>query len=120
MANQRATGIQRLINAARYSANGLRATFQHEEAFKQECVLLVVALPLAGLIADTALQFALLIGSIVLVMAVEVLNSAIESVVDRISEEQHPLSGRAKDQASAAVLLTVLIAVLIWIAVLVD
>ncbi len=118
MANQPATGLARLLNAARFSLQGLRATYQNEEAFRQECLLLAVAIPLALWLGDTAFERVALIAAVLLVMVVEVLNSAIESVVDRISDEHHSLSGRAKDQASAAVLLSVLIAVAIWLAVL--
>lgn len=118
MANQPATGLKRIVNAARFSIKGLRATYANEEAFRQECLLLAVAVPLAFWVGDSALEVVLLITAVVFVMVVELLNSAIETVVDRISDEHHTLSGRAKDQGSAAVLFSVLIAVAIWLTVL--
>ncbi len=111
-------GWQRLFGAAKYSWQGLKATYVHEAAFRQEVWGLAVLLPLAFWLAQGAVQFALLLGSWLLVMVVELLNSAVESVVDRLGEGYHELSGRAKDQGSAAVLLTLFIAVLIWASVI--
>ncbi|MEM7376500.1 MAG: diacylglycerol kinase [Pseudomonadota bacterium] len=117
MTQYTATGIKRLANAARYSWQGLLATFKHEEAFRQECLLFALALPCALWLGDTALERLLLVASIVVLMVVELLNSAIESVVDRVGEEHHALSGRAKDQGSAAVLLTVALVIATWLGV---
>ncbi|MEM9602279.1 MAG: diacylglycerol kinase [Pseudomonadota bacterium] len=117
MSQYTATGLTRLVNAARFSWQGLVATFRHEAAFRQECLLLALATPCALWLGDTALERLLLVASIGLLMVVELLNSAVESVVDRVGEEHHTLSGRAKDQGSAAVLLTVLVVVATWLTV---
>jgi diacylglycerol kinase (ATP) len=97
---------RRIMGASTYSWQGLKACFEHEEAFRVEVFFAVLLLPLALVIAATPVELVLLIGSVVLVLIVELLNSAIEAVVDRISEEQHELAGRAKDQGSAAVMLS--------------
>lgn len=111
-------GWRRIIKAAGYSWQGLRAAWHHEAAFRQEAVLAVVAVIVAcWLNVDTVTRI-LLIGSVVLVVIVEVLNSAIEAVVDRLGPEIHPLSGRAKDLGSAAVFLALLLAAFVWIALL--
>ena len=111
-------GWRRIIKAAGYSWQGLRAAWRHEAAFRQEAVLAVVAVIVAcWLNVDTVTRI-LLIGSVVLVVIVEVLNSAIEAVVDRLGPEIHPLSGRAKDLGSAAVFLALLLAAFVWIALL--
>lgn len=111
-------GWRRIVKAAGYSWQGLRAAWRHEAAFRQEAVLAVVAVIVAcWLNVDTVTRI-LLIGSVVLVVIVEVLNSAIEAVVDRLGPEIHPLSGRAKDLGSAAVFLALLLAAFVWIALL--
>lgn len=107
--------ITRLNNATRYSLKGLKATYQHEQAFRFEVGVLAVALPLALWIAQSPLEFFLLIGSILAVMVVELLNTGIEMVVDRIGVEHHELSGRAKDCGSAAVMLSILMSVACWL-----
>ena len=107
-------GLRRLVNACRFSWQGLCATYQHEEAFRQEVWLLVVAVPLALWLGDNAIERVLLMGSVLLLLIVELFNSAIEAVVDRISLEKHELSGRAKDMGSAAVLLTSILVLLVW------
>lgn len=111
----KATGIRRIINAGRYSAQGLKSAFLNETAFRQECFLLVVAYVIVMLIDFSIYERILLVGSVGFVMIVELLNSAIECVVDRIGTERHELSGRAKDYGSAAVFLSVLLAVILWI-----
>ncbi len=103
MANQSAKGMKRLINACFYSAAGYKAVWRHEEAFRQEVLLLAVTTPLAVVLGETAVERVLLIGSVVLVLLVELLNSAVEAAIDRIGPEHHELSGRAKDIGSAAV-----------------
>lgn len=105
---------RRLIAATRYSAQGLLACFRHEEAFRVEVLLALVLLPAALWIAEDALQFALLLSTLVLVLIVELLNSAVEAVVDLFSAERHELAGRAKDQGSAAVLLAIMVVLLVW------
>ncbi len=114
MANQNAKGLKRLINACFFSVAGFKATWQHEEAFRQEVMLLLVTTPLALVLGDTALEKVLLIGSVVLVLLVELLNSAVEAVVDRVGFEHHELSGRAKDIGSAAVMLSLIWAAVTW------
>ncbi|MBK0091663.1 diacylglycerol kinase [Erwinia sp. S59] len=117
MANN-VTGIQRIVNAAGYSWQGLRAAWQHEAAFRQEAIAALVAIVVACWLDVDAISRVLMIGSVVLVIIVEILNSAIEAVVDRIGQERHPLAGRAKDMGSAAVLLAILLALYVWIALL--
>ena len=113
MANQ-ATGLTRIIKAAGYSYKGLSAAWQHEAAFRQELVVTVLAIILAVWLDVRAIARILLIGSVALVMIVEILNSAIEAVVDRIGSEHHELSGRAKDMGSAAVSLAIVLALFVW------
>lgn len=119
MANN-VTGLTRIIKAAGYSWKGLRAAWQHEAAFRQEAIAAIVAIVVALWLDVDAITRVLLVGSVVLVIIVEVLNSAVEAVVDRIGSEIHPLAGRAKDMGSAAVLLTILLAVFVWIMLLVP
>lgn len=119
MANQKAIGLKRLINACYFSIAGLKATWRHEEAFRQEVLLLIVSIPCALWLGETVIEKLLLIGCIVLMLIVELLNSAIEAVVDRISLEHHELSGRAKDIGSAAVMLSTIWAVITWIFILI-
>jgi len=114
MAKPGATGLTRIINAYGYSMKGLRAAFVNESAFRQEFVLALVLTPLAIWLGSNAIEYILLIGSALLVLVVELLNSAIEAVVDRIGDEHHDLSGRAKDIGSAAVLISLCIVALVW------
>ncbi|SDM37196.1 diacylglycerol kinase [Franzmannia pantelleriensis] len=109
------TGWRHLVHSTRYSLKGLKAAFRNETAFRQEVALCLVLLPLAIWIGRTPLEWILLIGSCLLVLIVELLNSAIENVVDRIGTEHHELSGRAKDISSAAVMLALLFAGITWL-----
>ena len=109
-------GIGRLIAATRVSGAGFRAAWRSEEAFRQEVILAVVLTPAALWLGQTVLERALLVGVWVLVLIVELLNSAIEAVVDRIGDDLHVLSGRAKDMGSAAVLLSLVLAAAVWAA----
>ncbi|MGR9051623.1 MAG: diacylglycerol kinase [Gammaproteobacteria bacterium] len=118
MANQNAKGVKRIVNAFFFSLAGFKATWSHEEAFRQEVLLFVVCVPLALWLGDTAIEIVLLIGSVVLVLVVELLNSAVEAVVDRVGFEHHELSGRAKDIGSAAVMLSLLWAAVTWLLIL--
>lgn len=118
MANQNAKGLKRLINACIFSIAGFKATWQHEEAFRQEVILLLVSTPLAFYFGASAIEKVLLIGSVVLVLVVELLNSAVEAVVDRVGLEHHELSGRAKDIGSAAVMLSLIWAAATWALIL--
>lgn len=108
---------RRILNAGSYSWQGLKACFQHEEAFRVEVAFAILLLPLSLLVASTAVELILLIGSVALVLIVELLNSAVEAVVDRIGEEHHELSGRAKDQGSAAVLLSLGVCFMTWLSI---
>lgn len=117
MANN-VNGLTRIIKAAGYSWKGLRAAWQNEAAFRQEGMVAIVAVIVACWLDVTPVTRVLLIGSVGLVMIVEIINSAIEAVVDRISEEIHPLAGRAKDLGSAAVLLAIMLALFVWLALL--
>jgi diacylglycerol kinase (ATP) len=119
MANQNAVGLKRMINAYYFSIAGLKAVWKHEAAFRQEIVLLIIAIPCALWVGESEVEILLLIGCIVLILLVELLNSAIEAVVDRIGLEQHELSGRAKDIASAAVMLSIIWAVITWVFILI-
>ena len=114
MAGQNLTGFARIYAAFFHSARGFKATWLHEEAFRQEVYLFIAAGPLALWLGETGIEKAMLIGSLILVMIVELLNTGIEIVVDRISFERHELSGRAKDVGSAAVLSALLLAAIVW------
>ncbi len=111
---QKNTGIKRIIYAARYSWLGLIAAWKNEAAFRQEVVALIAAVIIALLIDVSLFQKVSLVGSVVFVMIVELMNSAVEAVVDRIGLERHELSGRAKDLGSAAVFLAIGLALMIW------
>jgi diacylglycerol kinase (ATP) len=108
------TGLTRIIKAAGYSWQGIKDAYKYEAAFRQETWLALVLIPLAIYVAETATQLAFMISSVLLVMLVEILNSAVEAVVDRFGDELHELSGRAKDMASAAVTFSLIIMALIW------
>lgn len=108
------TGIKRIFHAAGYSLMGLIAAYKNEAAFRQELWLTIILAPVAIYLGHTGVERALLLGSLFLVLIVELLNSAIEAVVDRIGSEHHELSGRAKDIGSAAVMLALLNLTIIW------
>lgn len=112
--------VTRLINATGYSLAGLRAAYQNEQAFRQEVWLCLILVPLAFYLTSSPVEQALLVGSWLLVMITELLNSAVEAVVDRTGAEWHELAGRAKDIASAAVLLALLLAIFVWALILVG
>ena len=111
-------GLNRMINALGYSRDGLRAAWKNEAAFREEVLLAAIALPLALVLGRTGVERALLVGSILVVLIVEILNSAVEAVVDQASPEKHDLAKRAKDMGSAAVLFSLINAALIWACVL--
>ncbi len=113
-----ATGVRRVLDATRYSLAGLAAACRHEAAFRQELALALVLVPLGLWLGESGVARALLVGSVLLVLVVEVLNSAVEAVVDRIGDEIHPLAGRAKDLGSAAVFLALVNAAVVWVLVL--
>lgn len=112
------TGLRRVINAAGYSKDGLKAAFQHEDAFRQEVFAALIMIPLAVWLGGNGIGRALMIGSVLLVLVVELLNSAIEATVDRVSLEHHKLAKRAKDIGSAAVLIALLNVLATWSLVL--
>lgn len=112
------TGLRRVWNAFHYSRAGLHAAYRHEDAFRQEVLLALVLVPLAIWLGEGAVERVLLIGCVLLVLIVELINSAIEATVDRISLDRHPLAKRAKDIGSAAVMIALLNAVLVWALVL--
>jgi len=108
------TGLKRVWNAFFYSLEGFGAAWKHEDAFRQESLLAAVLVPLAFFLADAPLDRALMIASVLLVLIVELVNSAIEATVDRISLENHALAKRAKDIGSAAVLISLINVLVIW------
>lgn len=114
------TGLRRVWNALHYSVAGLRAAFRHEDAFRQEVMLAAILIPLAFLLPVSAIGKALMIASVLLVIVVELLNSAIEATVDRISLENHQLAKRAKDIGSAAVLVGLINVAIVWALVLIG
>ncbi|KMT65914.1 diacylglycerol kinase [Catenovulum maritimum] len=109
------TGITRVIKAASCSFKGLKAAFVHEAAFRQELLLVLCLMPIAFFTSESLTRFMALVSVLILVLIVELLNSAIEATVDRISLDHHILAGRAKDMGSAAVALSLLTAAIVWI-----
>jgi diacylglycerol kinase (ATP) len=113
------TGLRRLINAAGYSLSGLAAAARHEDAFRQELFLSAIMVPLGLWLGHGGVERALLVGSVLLVLIVELLNSAVEATVDRVSLEDHSLAKRAKDIGSAAVMVTLVNVAVVWLLILV-
>ena len=114
------TGLRRLVNAFGYSIAGTLAAFKHEDAFRQEVILTAILTPVAIYYGETAIDQALMIGSLLLIIIVELLNSSIEAAVDRISVKHHKLAKRAKDIGSAAVFFSLINATVIWFLILVK
>jgi len=114
------TGIKRLVNAFGYSIAGTLAAFKHEDAFRQEVILAAILTPIAIYYGDTAIDQALMISCLLLIIIVELLNSSIEATVDRISVKHHKLAKRAKDIGSAAVFFSLINAAVIWFLILVK
>ena len=108
------TGLRHLINATRFSWQGLKAAVQRESAFRQEIALIFVLIPPGIWIADSLLEFVLLMAVCLLVLVIELLNSAVEAAIDRIGNEQHPISALAKDYGSAAVMISLVIVAMVW------
>src|SRR5574343_1520829 len=111
-------GLTRLINALGYSRDGLGAAWKNEAAFREEVLLAVITIPLAIYLGKTGVDRALMVGSILLILIVEILNSALEAVVDKASPEKSELAKRAKDMGSAAVLLSLVNAAAVWACIL--
>jgi len=120
MKHHQAKGISRLFNALLWSMAGLKTALRDEAAFRQEFVLFALLGPFGYWLGKTSAEKCILIGSLLLVLIVELLNSAIENAVDRISEENHPLAGKAKDLGSAAVFVSLVNAAFVWIMILVS
>ena len=118
MAKTGATGFTRIINAAGYSWLGFKAAYKHEAAFRQELWLCILLMPAALYFGETPMDKAILISSLLFILIVELINSAIEAVVDRFGDEIHELSGRAKDMGSTAVFISISMVVVIWVGVL--
>uniref|UniRef100_E6QU24 Diacylglycerol kinase n=1 Tax=mine drainage metagenome TaxID=410659 RepID=E6QU24_9ZZZZ len=108
------TGVKRVFNALMYSLDGMKAALQYEDAFRQEMLLSVILIPLALYLERNAVERVLMIASVLFVLVVELLNSAVEAAVDRISLEHHHLIKRAKDMGSAAVLISLLNVLVVW------
>jgi len=108
------TGLTRIIKATGYSWQGLRAAWQNESAFRQEVTLCLIMLPLAFVVGQTMMETALLIALLGVVLITELLNSAVEAVVDRVGDEHHDLAGRAKDMGSAAVFISLVLTAIVW------
>ena len=111
-------GLVRLWNATGYSRDGILAAWRHEAAFREEILLAAITIPLAFYLGKTGVERALLVGSIILILIVEILNSAVEAVVDKASPEKHDLAQRAKHLGSAAVLFSLTNAAVIWACIL--
>ncbi len=111
-------GLGRIIRALGYSLRGIRACYRHEAAFRQELLVALLVVPLGLWLGEGGVEKALLAGSWLFVMVVELINSALEAAVDRFGPEHHELSGRAKDSGSASVLLSIALALLIWALIL--
>lgn len=114
------SGFTRLIKASRYSWQGLRAAYRNEAAFRQELWVSLVLIPAGIWLGQNGVEKALLVGTVMLLPLVEILNSSIEAVVDRIGDEQHELAGRAKDMGSAAVAIAIVLLLVVWFLVLVG
>ncbi|HGF3736290.1 TPA: diacylglycerol kinase [Vibrio parahaemolyticus] len=108
------TGIRRVMDATGYSIKGLKAAWTHEAAFRQELVLTLVLSISAFFLPVTTLERVFMISSLLLILIVELINSAVEAVVDRVSDDWHELSGRAKDIGSAAVFVALFLALFVW------
>jgi diacylglycerol kinase (ATP) len=108
------TGLRRIINATFFSLAGLKAAWRNEAAFRQECGLCIVLIPVALWLGQSAVERSLLIGSCLLVLIIELLNTAVEAVVDRVGTDHHRLSGQAKDLGSAAVFVGLILMAVVW------
>jgi len=112
------SGLTRILKACQFSWQGLCAAYRHEAAFRQEIWASLVLIPAGVWLGNNGVEKALLIAPVLLLLLVEILNSSIEAVVDRIGEEQHELAGRAKDMGSAAVAIAIVLLIVIWVLVL--
>ncbi|WP_221797690.1 diacylglycerol kinase [Oceanobacter mangrovi] len=117
---QKATGLKRFYYASRYSWQGLKAAYNNEPAFRYELWAGLALVPASFMVAQSALQWALLITSWLLILVMELINTAIEAVVDRAGKEYNPMAGLAKDLGSAAVTVSIMICTIFWLAILID
>ena len=120
MASTEARGPRQILRAARYSAQGLKAAWKHEASFRLEAYLLLIMLPLAFFLGRSALERAILAAVVILVPTMELMNGALEAIVDKTTPEHHILAGRAKDMGSAAVTGCMLIVIIVWGAVALE
>lgn len=120
MERDKPRGVARLLRACGASAQGLRGTFREEAAFRQELLFALVAIPLGLWLGRSGVERALLVAPVLLVLVVELVNSAIEATVDRIGLEQHRLAGLAKDIGSAAVFMSFVLCAAVWVLLLAD
>jgi diacylglycerol kinase (ATP) len=120
MAKPGATGVIRIVKATKYSYLGIRAALKNEAAFRQESALAIIMIIASIFLANSAEQFVLLLSGPFIVMIAEILNSAIEAIVDRIGNEYHELSGRAKDMGSAAVFIALTYTVVSWVVIIMS
>jgi len=120
MEKKTSKGFERIINAFKFTLKGVQSAWSNEEAFRQEALVLILVIPAGLFIPETFLQKGLFICAWLLVLVIELLNSAIESVVDRIGYGKHPLSGQAKDMGSAAVFIGICLAVIIWVSIICE
>lgn len=111
---QQATGLKRLVNATKFSIAGIQAALRTEAAFRQECAVALILTPLGFWLGQTSVERVLLIGSLLLVLIIELLNSSVEASVDRVGTDYDPLAGRAKDLGSAAVFVSLILTLLVW------
>lgn len=116
--SNKSTGLAHLANAVRFSCRGLMAAFQREAAFRHELGVIIVVMPAGIWLARSVVEFAALIGVCMLVLVMELFNSAVEAIVDRMGEEPHALAGLAKDYGSAAVMVSMIIALMVWTSLL--
>ncbi|HEX7081710.1 MAG TPA: diacylglycerol kinase [Gammaproteobacteria bacterium] len=114
LAKPRNTGLRRVFDATLFSLAGLRAAWLHEPAFRQECIAAAFLIPAAAWVGTSAVEKLMLIGSCLLVLIVELLNSAVEAAVDRVGTDRHLLAARAKDLGSAAVFMSLVLAAVVW------
>ena len=112
------TGLRRIIDALAFSIAGLRAAYTHEAAFRQELLCAVFMVPAGVYLGHTPAEQALLVAAVLLVLVVELLNSSVEAAVDRIGDEPHALSARAKDLGAAAVFMSIVLALCVWLLIL--
>jgi len=120
MERDKPIGFKRLVRAFGYSFQGFRHAWREEAAFRQELGLSVVVIPLGALLGRSGVERALLVSPMLLILIVEILNSAVEAVVDRSGTERHPLAGMAKDMGSAAVMLAFILLGTVWLLILSD